>query len=155
VGQIARRLFPRREDELMIVADRTVHTTCPYCGVGCQIDVHVKDDFVYRVDGRRDNQVNVGNLCVKGRFGYDYIHAPDRLTQPLMRAQRSDALQGTTWDAALDYAAGRLLAIRERHGPDSIAILTSAKCTNEENYLLQKYARAIIGTNNVDHCARL
>jgi formate dehydrogenase major subunit len=71
----------------MIVADRIVHTTCPYCGVGCQIDVHVKDDLVYRVDGRRDNVVNEGNLCVKGRFGYDFVHAPDRLTDPQMRSR--------------------------------------------------------------------
>lgn len=139
----------------MIVADRIVHTTCPYCGVGCQIDVHVKDDFVFRVDGRRDNLVNRGNLCVKGRFGYDYVHAPDRLTHPLMRARRSAAFQESTWDSALDYVAGRLRAIRDQHGPDSIAVLTSAKCTNEENYLLQKFTRAIVGTNNVDHCARL
>ena len=139
----------------MIVADRIVHTTCPYCGVGCQLDVHVKDDFVYRVNGRRDNLVNRGNLCVKGRFGYDYIHAPDRLTRPLMRAERSAAFQPSTWDAALDHVADRFREIRERYGPDSIAVLTSAKCTNEENYLLQKFARAVIGTNNVDHCARL
>ena len=143
------------EDSSMIVADRIVHTTCPYCGVGCQLDVHVKDDFVYRVNGRRDNRVNRGNLCVKGRFGYDYIHAPDRLTRPLMRADRSAPLQESTWDAALDHVAGRLTEIRERYGPDSIAVLTSSKCTNEENYLLQKFARAIIGTNHVDHCARL
>lgn len=139
----------------MIVADRIVHTTCPYCGVGCQIDVYVKDDFVYRVDGRRDNAVNRGNLCVKGRFGYDYVHAPDRLTTPLMRAERSAAFKETTWDAALDHVAGRLQTTLAEHGPDSVAILTSAKCTNEENYLLQKLARAIVGTNNVDHCARL
>jgi predicted molibdopterin-dependent oxidoreductase YjgC len=139
----------------MIEADRIVHTTCPYCGVGCQIDVHVKDDFVYRVDGRRDNLVNGGNLCVKGRFGYDYVHAPDRLTRPLLRAQRSAPLQESSWDAALDHVAGRFRTIREQYGPDSIAVLTSAKCTNEENYLLQKLTRAVIGTNNVDHCARL
>ena len=143
------------EDSSMIVADRIVHTTCPYCGVGCQLDVHVKDDLVYRVNGRRDNLVNRGNLCVKGRFGYDYIHAPDRLTRPLMRADRNAAFQENSWDAALDHVAGRLSEIRERYGPDSIAFLTSAKCTNEENYLLQKFARAIIGTNTVDHCARL
>jgi predicted molibdopterin-dependent oxidoreductase YjgC len=139
----------------MIAADRVVHTTCPYCGVGCQIDVHIKDNLVYRVDGRRDNLVNQGNLCVKGRFGYDFIHAPDRLVRPQVRQRRGDAWQNTTWDAALDHVAGRLRGIRDRYGPDSITVLTSAKCTNEENYLLQKLTRAVIGTNNVDHCARL
>ena len=139
----------------MIAADRVVHTTCPYCGVGCQIDVHVKDDFVYRVDGRRDNRVNQGNLCVKGRFGYDFVHAPDRLAQPKVRKQRNEPWEETTWDTALDYVAARLREVRERYGADSIAVLTSAKCTNEENYLMQKVARGLIGTNNVDHCARL
>lgn len=142
----------------MLAADRVVATTCPYCGVGCQIDLHVKDGLIYRVNGRFDNQVNHGNLCVKGRFGFDFVHAPDRLTHPMVRHNRRQPFgkaAHTTWDMALDYVAGRLRAIRNEHGPDSIAFLTSAKCTNEENYLLQKLARAVIGTNNVDHCARL
>jgi formate dehydrogenase alpha subunit len=114
--------------------------------------------LIYRVNGRFDNLVNHGNLCVKGRFGFDFVHAPDRLTTPMMRRDRHkpfDARSHTTWDNALDHVAGRLRAIRDEHGPDSIAFLTSAKCTNEENYLLQKLARAVVGTNNVDHCARL
>lgn len=139
----------------MLQADRIVHSTCPYCGVGCQIDLHVKDDLIFRVEGRFDNQVNFGNLCVKGRFGYDYVHAPDRLTQPLVRESRDEAFAPATWKESLGLVAERLGEIRDRHGPDSIAVLTSAKCTNEENYLLQKFARAVIGTNNVDHCARL
>lgn len=155
----------------MLTPDRTVHTTCPYCGVGCQIDLHIKNEMVYRVDGRFDNDVNNGKLCVKGRFGYDFIHAPDRLTHPLIKNDQvaedrpltmSPAhpvtLSGfapTSWETALDTVAVRLRETREKYGPDSIAILTSAKCTNEENYLLQKFARAVIGTNNIDHCARL
>lgn len=141
----------------MLRADRVVPTTCPYCGVGCQIDLHVKDDLIYRIDGRFDNDVNRGMLCVKGRFGCDFVHAPDRLTVPLKRAGQRGASHYTPidWDEALADVAGRLLAIRREHGPDSIAVLTSAKCTNEENYLLQKLARGVIGTNNVDHCARL
>ena len=139
----------------MLTADRIVSTTCPYCGVGCQIDLHIKNEMIFRVNGRFDNQVNHGNLCVKGRFGYDYVHAPDRLRQPLQRASRNDDLAAATWDEALDTVATRLRQIRDSYGPDSVAFLTSAKCTNEENYLLQKLARAIIGTNNVDHCARL
>ena len=142
----------------MLQPDRVVQTTCPYCGVGCQIDLHVKDDLIYRVNGRFDNPVNHGNLCVKGRFGFDFIHAPDRLTAPLVRRDRHEPLgpaHETTWDAALDLVAGRLRDIRAAHGPDSIAFLVSAKCTNEENYLLQKMARAVVGTHNVEHCARL
>jgi len=139
----------------MLQADRVVPTTCPYCGVGCQIDLHVWNGQIMRVTGRRDNQVNFGNLCVKGRFGYDYVHAPDRLTRPLLRRRRDEVLRATSWKAALDTVARRLIDARDRHGPDSVAVLTSAKCTNEENYLLQKIARAILGTNNVDHCARL
>ncbi len=139
----------------MITPDRTVHTTCPYCGVGCQIDLHIKNEMVYRVDGRFDNDVNNGKLCVKGRFGYDYIHAPDRLTQPLIRNDKVSGFTPASWENVLDTVATRLWETRDKYGPDSIAILTSAKCTNEENYLLQKFARAVIGTNNVDHCARL
>ena len=142
----------------MIQADRVVQTTCPYCGVGCQIDLHVKDELLYRVNGRFDSPVNRGNLCVKGRFGFDFIHAPDRLTAPLVRHDRGqpfDTRHETHWDTALDHVAGRLRAIRAAHGPDSIAFLVSAKCTNEENYLVQKLARAVVGTHNVDHCARL
>lgn len=142
----------------MVTADRIVETTCPYCGVGCQVDLHVKDGMIYRANGRFDNLVNHGNLCVKGRFGFDFIHAPDRLTMPMVRHDRGRPFgepDHTSWDYALDYTAGRLWAIRDEHGPGSIAFLTSAKCTNEENYLLQKLARAVVGTNNVDHCARL
>jgi predicted molibdopterin-dependent oxidoreductase YjgC len=139
----------------MIEADRIIETTCPFCGVGCQMDLHIKDNIIFRVTGRFENQVNYGNLCVKGRFGYDYVHAPDRLKTPMMRGDRNEPFQSTTWEEALSYTAARLREIRDRHGPDSVAILTSAKCTNEENYLLQKFARAVIRTNNVDHCARL
>jgi predicted molibdopterin-dependent oxidoreductase YjgC len=139
----------------MLHADRVVPTTCPYCGVGCQIDLHVKEGLIFRVDGRFDNDVNRGSLCVKGRFGYDFVHASDRLTRPLLRTGRDRPWDTVSWDEALGTVAGRLGQIRDTYGPDSIAVLTSAKCTNEENYLLQKFARAVIGTNNVDHCARL
>jgi predicted molibdopterin-dependent oxidoreductase YjgC len=142
----------------MIKSENTILTTCPYCGVGCQINMHVKDGLIYRVDGHFDNLVNRGNLCVKGRFGFDYIHAPDRLTQPMVRQNRHEAFNAkhrTTWAEAIDHVADKLEQTKRQHGPDSIAFLVSAKCTNEENYLLQKFGRAIIGTNNVDHCARL
>ncbi len=138
----------------MIKADRIVTTICPYCGVGCTLNLHIKEDVVYRVTSPFNSQTaNHGNLCVKGRFGYDFIHAKDRLTQPLMR--KNGELVPATWDEATGHVAGRLLEIRDQYGPDSIGFLVSAKCTNEENYLLQKVARGLIGTNNVDHCARL
>jgi predicted molibdopterin-dependent oxidoreductase YjgC len=142
----------------MINSEKVVLTTCPYCGVGCQINTHVKDGLIFRVDGHFDNPVNRGNLCVKGRFGFDYVHAPDRLTNPMVRRNRHepfDKTHHTGWPEAIRHVAGELGRIREQHGPDSVAVLTSAKCTNEENYLLQKFARSVIGTNTVDHCARL
>jgi predicted molibdopterin-dependent oxidoreductase YjgC len=143
----------------MLTADHIVHTTCPYCGVGCQLNLRVRDGLIFRADGRYDNEVNYGNLCVKGRFGYDYVHAPDRLTMPLLKDEggrmKDEPFMPSTWDKALDVVAGRLKEIRQQYGSDSIAVLVSAKCTNEENYLLQKVARGLLGTNNVDHCARL
>jgi predicted molibdopterin-dependent oxidoreductase YjgC len=139
--------------QTMISADRVIPTTCPYCGVGCQIDLHIRSNEIYRVSGRFDSPVNHGNLCVKGRFGTDFVHAPDRLTRPLVRS--GGELVPSDWDTALDLTASRLQSIRQQHGADSIGFLVSAKCTNEENYLLQKIARGIVGTNNVDHCARL
>lgn len=137
----------------MIKPDRVVTTTCPYCGVGCALNLHIKDDFIYRVTSPFDSPTNRGNLCVKGRFGYDFVHSRDRLTQPLMR--KDGELVPAMWDEAMGHVAERLLEIRDKHGPDSIGFLVSAKCTNEENYLMQKVARGLIGTNNVDHCARL
>jgi len=137
----------------MIKPDRMIPTTCPYCGVGCQVNLHIRQDFIYKVTGRFDNLVNHGNLCVKGRFGVDFVHAPDRLTAPLIRSD--GALRPASWDEAISRVAARLREIRDQYGPDSIGFLVSAKCTNEENYLLQKIARGLIGTNNVDHCARL
>jgi predicted molibdopterin-dependent oxidoreductase YjgC len=137
----------------MIKSDRIVTTTCPYCGVGCTLNLHIQDDFVYKVTSPFNAPSNHGNLCVKGRFGYDFIHSKDRLTQPLIR--KNDELVPASWDEAMGHVTDRLLEIREKYGPDSIGFLVSAKCTNEENYLLQKVARGLIGTNNVDHCARL
>ena len=137
----------------MLREDKIVTTTCPYCGVGCMLNLHIKENVVYKVTSPFDAPANKGNLCVKGRFGYDFIHAKDRLTQPLMR--KNGELVLVSWDEAMNHVAERLLEIRDKYGPDSIGFLVSAKCTNEENYLLQKVARGIIGTNNVDHCARL
>jgi predicted molibdopterin-dependent oxidoreductase YjgC len=137
----------------MLEADRVVRTTCPYCGVGCQLDLHLRDGMVYRVDAPFDAAPNFGKLCVKGRFGHDYLWHPDRLTTPLIR--RDGSLEPATWDDALDLIAGKLTQIRAESGADAMAFLASAKCTNEDNYLMQKLARQVIGTNNIDHCARL
>jgi predicted molibdopterin-dependent oxidoreductase YjgC len=128
-------------------------TTCSYCGVGCQLDLHVADGRVVRVTGAEDVAPNYGSLCVKGRFGFDFIHSPERLTKPLVRD--GDQLREATWDEALDRVARGLTTVRDRHGADAVGVLCSARITNEENYLLSKLARAALGTNNIDHCARL
>jgi len=167
----------------MIQADRVVSTTCPYCGVGCALQLHVKDDFIFKVTSPFDSPVNQGNLCVKGRFGYDYIYHPKRVTTPLVRRylldgktifdirESGDALRisnselsnngspwdwvATDWDTALDTVADNLTRIYNRDGSDAMAVYCCAKATNEDNYLLQKMYRSIFRTNNVDHCTRL
>jgi len=170
---------------------KKVTTTCSYCGVGCQFDLLVRDNKVIGVSSNPKAPVNGMALCVKGRYGYDYIHHPDRLLKPrvrryLLEGRRKDdirdaigntrktelapvesgdskaiGIQGpwdwveTDWDTALNITAKKLSATRDTHGADSLGILTSAKCLNEENYLMNKLARQVIGTNNIDHCARL
>ena len=130
--------------------DYEVKTTCPYCGVGCQMYLGVKDGQVTRVRGDRENEVNRGQLCVKGRFGAtEFVHHADRLNNPLVR--QNGEFSEATWDEALDQVAAGLAGYK----PEEVAIISSAKCTNEENYLLQKLGRAVIGTHNIDHCARL
>jgi len=150
----------------MIKPDRVVTTTCPYCGVGCNLELHVKDDFIFKVTSPFDSPVNHGNLCVKGRFGYDYIYHPKRVTTPLIRKVRQEAGKRTqafdlsgwreaSWDEALDLIADRLVEIYRRDGPEAMAVYCCAKATNEDNYLLQKMYRSVFRTNNVDHCTRL
>jgi formate dehydrogenase (NADP+) alpha subunit len=133
---------------------RQTRTTCVYCGVGCQIDLNVNGgNEIVRVTSPVGIVPNDGNLCVKGRFGMDFVKSDKRLTTPLIR--RNGTLEPATWDEALTLVADRLTRIKAAFGPDSIGGLSSAKCTNEENYVFQKFIRAVIGTNNVDHCARL
>jgi len=129
-------------------------TICPYCGVGCKITLWTKENRVVKVTAPVGRGVNKGNLCVKGRFGYQFINSPERLTQPLIRG-KDGKLRKSTWSRAIKEVASRLNAIKNKYGSDSIAGLSSARCTNEENYLFQKFMRACVGTNNVDHCARL
>src|SRR4030043_2020824 len=165
-----------------------VDTICPYCGCGCNLTLYVKRNKIIRVSSKEDT-INEGWLCAKGRFGYGFVHSPDRLKKPLIRIapkeQSAISLQQSnppippftkggygginnssqftihdsrfkevSWEEAFDYIAKRLKETKEKYGPDSISGLSSARCTNEENYLFQKFMRAVIGTNNVDHCAR-
>ncbi|HXQ37109.1 MAG TPA: molybdopterin-dependent oxidoreductase, partial [Anaerolineales bacterium] len=169
----------------MIKPDRIVTTTCPYCGVGCNLQLHVKDDFIFKVTSPFDSPVNHGNLCVKGRFGYDFVYHPKRVTTPLARryllegkvkpegreqvfavSKDGGAIEHskisndwdwveTDWDTALNLVADNLLRIYQRDGSDALAVYCCAKATNEDNYLLQKMYRALFRTNNVDHCTRL
>ena len=130
-----------------------VKTTCPYCGVGCNFYLNVKDGKVVGVTPDEDAPVNQGYLCVKGRFGTGFIHNQDRLTKPLVK--KGGELVETSWEEALGTVADNLGRVKSNYGADSIGFLTSAKATNEDNYAYQKFARAVIGTNNIDHCARL
>ncbi len=150
----------------MITPDRIVPTTCPYCGVGCNLELHIKDDYVYKVTSPFNAVVNQGNLCVKGRFGYDFVYNKDRVTTPLIRktaqtpgartqAFDRDQWREVSWDEALDYTTDRLVKIFKRDGANAMAVYCCAKATNEDNYLLQKLFRALFHSNNVDHCTRL
>ena len=130
-----------------------VLTVCCYCGCGCGLYLRVDGGRVVGVMPSRQHPVAKNNLCAKGWQAHEFIHHPDRLTQPLLR--KKGRLLPVSWDEALDAAAQALQRIKDTHGPDRIGLLASAKCTNEENYLLQKFARAALGTNNIDHCARL
>lgn len=129
-----------------------VKTTCPYCGVGCQMDLLINKDKVVGVEPR--NEVpNKGLLCVKGKFGYEFINHKDRLKTPLIK--KNGKFVEATWDEALELITFKANDIKGRFGSEAFAGLSSARCTNEENYLFQKLIRAVFGTNNVDHCARL
>ena len=130
-----------------------IDTICPFCGCGCAITLEVKDNLIVRARPAAKSPVNRGTLCVKGAYGYDFVHSTERLTVPLIRV--NGGLQEASWEQALDLVATQLKKIREDYGSDSLAILGSSKCTNEENYLLQRLARAVLGTNNIDNGSRL
>jgi len=131
---------------------KKVRTTCPYCGVGCQLWLHVKDGKVVKVTGVEDGSPNLGRLCVKGRFGYDFIHSSERLTTPLIK--ENGEFREASWEEALDLVAAKFSEIKEKHGPDALAGVSCARSINEDSYNMQKLFRAVIGTNNIDHCAR-
>ncbi|MBS1251136.1 MAG: NADPH-Fe(3+) oxidoreductase subunit alpha [Anaerolineales bacterium] len=166
-----------------------VRTTCSYCGVGCNFDLNVRNGEIVRVTSAEDAPVNGMALCVKGRYGYDYVHHRDRLTRPLVRAKwlpdveervtegewtlvevaekraeptvsgngaiAGDAFIETDWGTALDVVAGKFAKEKQAQGGDAFSVFASAKCTNEENYLFSKFTRQVLGTNSIDHCARL
>ncbi|MCB2179779.1 formate dehydrogenase subunit alpha [bacterium] len=141
-----------------------MRSTCPYCGVGCQIDLHIRDRKIYRVDAPFDTAPNFGRLCSKGRFGTDFVHHPSRLKYPMIRKDFGgkprkpvglDGFRQATWDEALDLAAEKLAGIVKKYGGDAVGTFCSAKATNEDNYIFQKFVRGVLKTNNVDHCARL
>lgn len=132
---------------------KKVKTTCNYCGCGCNFDFNIKEDQVVKVTSNSESVVNGINLCAKGRFGYDYIHHKDRLTTPLIK--KNGKLEKASWEEALQLISDKFNQFKKENGSDSLGVLSSAKCTNEENYLLMKFTRAVLGTNNVDHCARL
>ncbi|MDH3716745.1 MAG: formate dehydrogenase subunit alpha [Planctomycetota bacterium] len=147
--------------------DRLVRTTCGYCGVGCQFDLNVNDQQLVRVTSTENAGLNGMSLCVKGRYGFDFVHHQDRLLRPRVRQYLLDGVSpderpedrgpwvDVDWDMALDLVAKKIATIKQANDPNAIGLLSSAKCTNEENYLMQKFARQVVGTHNVDHCARL
>ncbi len=133
-------------------AVREVKTICSYCGVGCSFYLSVSGDRVVSVRGDKESPVNRGQLCIKGRSGYQYINHPDRLNKPLIK--RDGEFVEASWDEALDLVASKFKNIIEESGPKALGGLSSARCTTEENYLFSKLLRSL-GTNNLDHCARL
>lgn len=131
---------------------KKVRTTCPFCGTGCNFDLNVKDGKVVGVTPNPEAPVNGRSLCVKGRFHSDLVNSPDRITKPLIK--RDGVFQEASWDEALSLVVSKFTEIKSREGSDAITALSSARCTNEDNWVMQKFMRAVIGTNNVDHCAR-
>jgi len=148
----------------MTETQKTVRSTCPYCGVGCQVTMQVNENHITRVDAPFDVAPNYGRLCTKGRYGMDFVHHPSRLTYPLIRKdlgklpRRAVGLSGfnrASWEEALDLAAEKIAGIVMEHGGNALGTFCSAKATNEDNYVFQKFVRGVVGTNNIDHCARL
>lgn len=132
---------------------RFVQTTCPHCGCGCQLLLEVLNGKIIGTSPLKSGRMNEGKLCIKGWNVHEFVHHEDRLTVPLIKD--NGVFRKAGWDEAMDLVATRLLDIKEKYGPQAMGFLSSARTSNEENYLVQKMARAAIGTNNVDHCARL
>lgn len=130
-----------------------VLTTCPYCGTGCGLHLQVLDKNLVGILPAKNHPVSQGGLCIKGWNAHAFVNHPDRLKTPLIR--KNGRLEEATWDEAFQLVAAKFKQIKAESGPDSIGFATSSRCTNEETYLMQKFARAVIGTNNIDNCARL
>ncbi len=133
---------------------------CPYCGTGCNVDLFVENNKIKRAEGTKDHPVNDSQLCLKGLYGWDYVGANDRLQNPLIRKKdgvfsKDGAFVESSWEEALNLVSSKMREAKEKYGPDSIAGNFSARCTLEENYVAQKFMRVAIGSNNVDHCARV
>jgi formate dehydrogenase alpha subunit len=152
VAQCPTGALSEREGAYGGTTSKVVHTVCPFCGCGCGILLEVKDDRIVRARPNEKGS-NQSTLCVRGCYGYDFVHSPERLTNPLVRV--GDDFEVVAWEQALDLVANELGRIKEAHGPGSLGVLGSSKCTNEENYLLQRFARAVLGTNNIDNGSRL
>ncbi|MCC6681671.1 MAG: formate dehydrogenase subunit alpha [Phycisphaeraceae bacterium] len=134
--------------------DTTVTTTCSYCGVGCSLNVNVKDGRVVNIVPNPQGSANLGHACVKGRFAHQFVHSEDRLTSPLIR-RTGGSFREAPWDEALALIAEQFTTIRDKHGPEAFAAISSSRCTNEENYLMQKFTRVVMGTNSIDNCSRV
>lgn len=150
-GAIVER--PNRQTIKLNSIEKRVRTTCPYCGVGCQIELLVQDGKIMRSNGVEGVSPNDGRLCVKGRFGYEFVHSPERLTKPLIK--RNGKFEESTWDEALTLVVNKFNELKQKCGSDSLAGYASAKCTNEDNYIFQRFIRTAFGTNNIDYCTRL
>lgn len=159
-------LFDRGSPRVPEAEVQVSRTICPYCGVGCAMKVYTHRDRIVLVEGSEDSPVNRGSLCVKGRYGFGYVTHPDRLTTPLIRREGIPRIppkgvdlrslfRAASWEEALDLVTSRLRALLANYGPNSLGVLGSAKATNEDNYILQRFARGALGTNHIDHCARL
>ncbi|PHS39875.1 MAG: hypothetical protein COB07_05625 [Sulfurovum sp.] len=134
-------------------------TVCPYCGTGCNIDLHVENNKIVKAEPTKGHPVNDGELCLKGLFGWEYVHSPRRITKPMLRKKdgvfsKKGKLEEVSWDEAYDFAASRMKSTIEEYSPTHVMGFSSARCLNEENYVFQKLFR-VQGSNNVDHCARL
>jgi formate dehydrogenase major subunit len=136
-----------------VKADEVIRTVCTYCGVGCNLEIKVKEGVVKGIQSPSDAEVNRGHTCLKGRFAFEFYNHPDRLRSPLIK--KEGRFEEVSWEEAYNYTALKFREIKDKYGPDAIAGISSARCTNEENYLMQKFFRIVIGTNNIDGCARV